>query len=153
MSHLGRPDGKVNEKYSLKPLVPTLTSTLTAQLGRPISVTFVSDCVGPEAEAAVANAQPDTVILLENLRFHIEEEGKDAAKNKADPAAVKKFRGIPENVKLFEVFWHQIVELIKVSLSSIFTAWCQCLNFVLGSTGPIDTGYHSAPRISHELVG
>merc|ERR1719331_2292379 len=63
-------------------------------LGKP--VTFVSDCVGPEAEAACANPAPGSVILLENLRFHVEEEGKgvDAAgsKIKADAAAVDAFR-------------------------------------------------------------
>merc|ERR1719331_206450 len=63
-------------------------------LGKP--VTFVSDCVGPEAEAACANPAPGSVILLENLRFHVEEEGKgvDAAGNKikADAAAVDAFR-------------------------------------------------------------
>jgi phosphoglycerate kinase len=42
-------------------------------------VQFLSDCVGPEVEAACANPAPGTVILLENLRFHIEEEGKVTA--------------------------------------------------------------------------
>ena len=50
MSHLGRPDGKVNPKYSLKPVVPELEK----QLGK--SVTFAPDCVGPEVEAIVAKA-------------------------------------------------------------------------------------------------
>jgi len=59
-------------------------------------VTFLSDCVGPEVEAACANPSPGSVILLENLRFHIEEEGKgvdaSGAKVKADKAAVATFR-------------------------------------------------------------
>jgi len=90
MSHLGRPDGKVNEKYSLKPVVPVLEK----QLGR--SVIFLNDCVGPEVERSVQDAAPGSVILLENLRFHIEEEGsiknKDGSKTKADEKNVKKFR-------------------------------------------------------------
>jgi len=90
MSHLGRPDGKVNEKYSLKPVVPVLKK----QLGR--SVIFLNDCVGPEVERSVQDAAPGSVILLENLRFHIEEEGsvknKDGSKTKADEKNVKKFR-------------------------------------------------------------
>src|ERR1700683_654600 len=90
MSHLGRPDGKVIEKYSLKPVA----SQLEKQLGKP--VTFVSDCVGTVAEEAVNSASKGSVILLENLRFHIEEEGsvknKDGSKTKADPDAVTKFR-------------------------------------------------------------
>ncbi len=90
MSHLGRPDGKVNPKYSLKPVVPELEK----QLGK--SVTFAPDCVGPEVEAIVAKADNGDVVLLENLRFHIEEEGKgtDAEGNKikADKAKVEEFR-------------------------------------------------------------
>jgi phosphoglycerate kinase len=90
MSHLGRPDGKVVEKYSLKPVA----SELGKQLGKP--VTFVSECVGTIAEKAVNSAPEGSVILLENLRFHIEEEGsvknKDGSKTKANPEQVKKFR-------------------------------------------------------------
>ncbi|KAI6118728.1 phosphoglycerate kinase [Pisolithus croceorrhizus] len=90
MSHLGRPDGKVVEKYSLRPVA----AELEKQLGKP--VTFLSDCVGPEVEQSVRSAPHGSVILLENLRFHIEEEGsvknKDGTKVKADPAKVTEFR-------------------------------------------------------------
>ncbi|KAF8610111.1 phosphoglycerate kinase [Ceratobasidium sp. AG-I] len=90
MSHLGRPDGKVVEKYSLK----VVSTELSKQLGK--DVTFLNDSVGPEVEQAVNSAAPGSVILLENLRFHIEEEGsvkdKEGKKTKADPAAVTKFR-------------------------------------------------------------
>ena len=90
MSHLGRPDGKANPKYSLKPVV----SELEKLLGK--NVVFTSDCVGPEVEETVNKASGGQVILLENLRFHAEEEGssKDAEgkKVKADKADVKKFR-------------------------------------------------------------
>ncbi|KAI6019699.1 phosphoglycerate kinase [Pisolithus orientalis] len=90
MSHLGRPDGKVVEKYSLKPVADEVEK----QLGKP--VTFLSDCVGSEVEQSVKSAPHGSVILLENLRFHIEEEGsvkhKDGTKTKADPAKVTEFR-------------------------------------------------------------
>ncbi len=94
MSHLGRPDGKRLEKYSLKPVAAALEKLL----GRPVK--FLPDCVGPEVEAACAQARAGDVILLENLRFHIEEEGKVKVKNpdgtetklKADPEKVKAFR-------------------------------------------------------------
>jgi len=90
MSHLGRPDGKKNEKYSLKPVVPELEKLLGKK------VIFTDDCVGPEVEKTVNEASGGQVILLENLRFHAEEEGssKDAEgkKVKADKADVEKFR-------------------------------------------------------------
>ncbi|KAI0933732.1 hypothetical protein AcV5_005803 [Taiwanofungus camphoratus] len=90
MSHLGRPDGKVVAKYSLEPV----SKELEKHLGKP--VTFVHESVGPDVEKAVSNAAPGTVILLENLRFHIEEEGsskdKEGKKTKADPAKVTEFR-------------------------------------------------------------
>jgi phosphoglycerate kinase len=90
MSHLGRPDGKPVEKYSLKPV----SVELAKHLGR--EVTFLSDCVGPDVERAVNLAPSGSVILLENVRFHIEEEGsvktKDGTKTKAEPENVKAFR-------------------------------------------------------------
>ncbi|HEY8932593.1 MAG TPA: phosphoglycerate kinase [Rariglobus sp.] len=89
-SHLGRPDGQVIEKFSLKPVAAELEKVL----GKPVA--FASDCVGPVAEAAAAALKPGQVLLLENLRFHIEEEGKvkleDGTSKKADPAAVAAFR-------------------------------------------------------------
>jgi phosphoglycerate kinase len=92
MSHLGRPNGRKTEKFTLKPVAEELSKLL----GKP--VTFLPDCVGPEVEAACApgNLQPGGVVLLENLRFHIEEEGKakqeDGTSLKADPAKVSAFR-------------------------------------------------------------
>jgi len=70
-SHLGRPKGKRVEKYSLKPVAQRLTDLL----GK--NVVFVDDCIGPEAEAAVAAMKEGDVVLLENLRFHAEEEKND----------------------------------------------------------------------------
>ncbi|KAJ1334145.1 phosphoglycerate kinase [Microdochium nivale] len=90
MSHLGRPDGTPNPKYSLKPVVAELEKLL----GK--SVEFAPDCVGPEVEAIVNKASGGQVILLENLRFHAEEEGSskgaDGKKVKADKAKVDEFR-------------------------------------------------------------
>jgi len=89
-SHLGRPDGSVVEKFSLAPVAKIVGE----KLGKP--VIFCKDCCGAEVEAICANPAPGTVILLENLRFHVEEEGKgvDPAGNKikADKDKVKEFR-------------------------------------------------------------
>ncbi len=70
MSHLGRPKG-VQEKYSLKHILKTTSEVLG------VPVQFVSDCVGEEAKKADKNLQPGEVLLLENLRFHDEEEAGD----------------------------------------------------------------------------
>ena len=90
MSHLGRPDGKPNPKYSLKPVVAELEKLLDRK------VIFTDDCVGKQVEDTVNSASDGQVILLENLRFHAEEEGssKDAEgrKVKADKAKVDEFR-------------------------------------------------------------
>lgn len=90
MSHLGRPDGTKNLKYSLKPVAEELKSLLKKD------VLFLDDCVGPKVEEACANPPNGSIILLENLRFYVEEEGKgvNAAgeKVKASPEDVKKFR-------------------------------------------------------------
>jgi phosphoglycerate kinase len=90
MSHLGRPDGQKLAKYSLRPVAEKLSELL----GQPVR--FLDDCVGPEVEEACAALKPGEVALLENLRFHIEEEGKlkkeDGSSVKADPEAVKAFR-------------------------------------------------------------
>ncbi|QPG72836.1 phosphoglycerate kinase [Brettanomyces nanus] len=88
-SHLGRPNGERNSKFSLKPV----SVELQKLLGQP--VIFLDDCVGPEVEKAVKNAPEGAVVLLENLRYHSEEEGSkktSAGKVKATPEAVEKFR-------------------------------------------------------------
>jgi phosphoglycerate kinase len=72
MSHLGRPKG-VEEKYSLKHIL----KTASAILGVPVQ--FASNCVGEVAKNAAANLKPGEVLLLENLRFHAEEEAGDVA--------------------------------------------------------------------------
>ena len=77
IAHLGRPKGKVEAKYSLKPIADELAKLLK----KPVA--FASDCVGPVADKAVAALKPGDVLLLENLRFHAEEEANDAAFSKA----------------------------------------------------------------------
>jgi phosphoglycerate kinase len=90
MSHLGRPNGERKDALSLAPVAKRLSELL----GKPVKQ--LDDCVGPEVEAACAALKPGEVVLLENLRFHIEEEGKSKGKDgssiKADPDAVKAFR-------------------------------------------------------------
>ncbi|XP_064405290.1 phosphoglycerate kinase 1-like [Halichondria panicea] len=90
MSHLGRPEGTRNDKYSLAPVAQELKELLDRE------VTFLLDCVGPEVEAACLNPTKGSVILLENLRFHVEEEGKgkdtSGKKIKASDADVQAFR-------------------------------------------------------------
>lgn len=72
-SHLGRPKGKPEEKYSLRPVATHLAKVL----GRPVQ--FASDCVGTEADKARASLKPGDILLLENVRFHAEEEKNDSA--------------------------------------------------------------------------
>ena len=94
MSHLGRPNGARVDKFSLAPVARELERLLE----RPVQ--FVADCVGEAATAATAGLRPGAVVLLENVRFHVEEEGKrkvvdqhgNKATEKADPAEVARFR-------------------------------------------------------------
>ena len=72
-SHLGRPKGKPESKYSLRPVAIRLSEILG------VPVEFASDCVGPEVEKMVSNLQNGRALLLENLRFHPEEEKNDIA--------------------------------------------------------------------------
>jgi phosphoglycerate kinase len=74
MSHLGRPDGKPNPEYSMAPVAKVVED----QLGKPVR--FLTDCVGPDVERACSDLKPGSVVLLENLRYHLEEEGKGATK-------------------------------------------------------------------------
>ncbi|MCL4130090.1 UNVERIFIED_CONTAM: hypothetical protein GTU68_040215, partial [Idotea baltica] len=82
--------GNVNPKFTLAPVAVELKKLLNKE------VTFLSDCVGPDVESACADPASGSVILLENLRYHVEEEGKglDASGNKvkADAGKVSEFR-------------------------------------------------------------
>ncbi|MGA8742712.1 MAG: phosphoglycerate kinase [Terracidiphilus sp.] len=82
-SHLGRPKGKPNPKYSLRPVVDRLRELLDKQLGESVNVAFAPDCVGEIAEEMARQLESRQVLLLENLRYHPEEEANDPAFSKA----------------------------------------------------------------------
>lgn len=90
MSHLGRPDGRKQDKYSLAPVTAEVEKLLLT------NVKFLNDCVGKEVELACADPAAGSIFLLENLRFHLEEEGKgvdkDGNKVKATDSQVQEFR-------------------------------------------------------------
>ncbi|HSN67788.1 MAG TPA: phosphoglycerate kinase, partial [Thermoanaerobaculia bacterium] len=70
-AHFGRPKGQPNPKYSLAPVREALAGIVGAPVG------WASDCIGPEAERAAAALKEGELLLLENLRFHPEEEKND----------------------------------------------------------------------------
>jgi phosphoglycerate kinase len=76
-SHLGRPKGKPNAKMSLKPVAERLRMVLDRDLARGENVGFCPECVGPEAEEMALKLEKGQTLLLENLRFHAEEEAND----------------------------------------------------------------------------
>src|SRR5882672_8227575 len=76
-SHLGRPKGKPNPKMSLKPAAERLRMLLDERLGRSCNVGFAPDCVGLAAEEMAGKLEKGQTLLLENLRFHAEEEAND----------------------------------------------------------------------------
>ena len=111
MSHLGRPDGKVVAKYSLKPVADELSKLLN----KPVK--FLNDCVGAEVEAACAAGalKAGEVVLLENLRFHIEEEGK--VKEKQADGTDKSIKADPKNVEAFRA---SLTKLADVYVNDAF---------------------------------
>ena len=72
MSHLGRPKGQIKPEFSLKPVADYLSKLIDKE------VKMAADCVGSEVEEMVKNLQPGEILLLENLRFHNAETGKDS---------------------------------------------------------------------------
>ena len=76
-SHLGRPKGKPNPKMSLKPVAERLRMLLDKELARGENVGFCPECVGPEAEEVATQLEKGQTLLLENLRFHAQEEAND----------------------------------------------------------------------------
>ena len=104
-SHLGRPDGKRIAKFSLKPVADELAKLL----GKP--VTFLDDCVGPAVEAACApgRLKAGDVVLLENLRFHLEEEGK--VKEKQADGTEKSVKADPKNVEAFRASLSRLADV------------------------------------------
>jgi phosphoglycerate kinase len=90
-SHLGRPKGKIDPKYSLAPVA----AKLGEMLGKPVA--FASDCVGPEAEAKSKALRDGEVLLLENVRYHPEEE-------KNDPEFSKQLAALCDQVFVCDAF-------------------------------------------------
>jgi phosphoglycerate kinase len=86
-SHLGRPKGKPNPKYSLRPIVDRLRVMLDHAIGEQVNVAFAPDCVGDLPRELSNKLEDGKVLLLENLRFHPEEEAND-------PAFAKKLAGL-----------------------------------------------------------
>jgi phosphoglycerate kinase len=89
MSHLGRPKGTKQEQFSLKPVVPALEDLLKQK------VQFLNDCIGDEVQKQCGEAKDGKILLLENLRFYLEEEGKgvvNGEKVKAEKSAIENFR-------------------------------------------------------------
>lgn len=93
MSHMGKPKGKVNPKMSLKQILPAVSKALGTD------VIFAPDAA--DAKAAADALLPGQVLLLENLRFHPEEEGKPVGIDKADPAYDAAKKEMKENQKAF----------------------------------------------------
>ena len=81
-SHLGRPKGKPNAKYSLRPVVDRLRELLDHDVSLNVNVGFSPDCVGEIANELASQLESGQVLLLENLRFHAEEEANDPAFSK-----------------------------------------------------------------------
>ncbi len=100
MSHLGRPDGFKNMKYSLKPIVNDVASLLKQD------VHFLNDCIGPDVQKAISSADGGKIHLLENLRFYAAEEGSSVdankVKTKEKPEVIKSFR--EELTKLGDIY-------------------------------------------------
>eukprot|EP00824_Muranothrix_gubernata_P018315 TRINITY_DN372_c0_g1_i1.p1 TRINITY_DN372_c0_g1~~TRINITY_DN372_c0_g1_i1.p1 ORF type:complete len:420 (-),score=136.48 TRINITY_DN372_c0_g1_i1:49-1308(-) len=105
MTHLGRPDGMKIDKYTVKPVAPVLEELSKKK------VTFVEDCVGEVAMKAVEAAPEGSIVLLENVRFHVEEEGK--GKNEKGEAV----KATKENVDAFRA---QLTKLGDVYVSDAF---------------------------------
>jgi len=112
MSHLGRPKGKVNPEFSLKPAADRLSELL----GK--TITFAPDCVGDEVLAIVTAMQPGDVTVLENLRFHPEEEGK--VKLADDASDDEKAAAKAEMKEKQAVFASQLAELGDVYVCDAF---------------------------------
>jgi len=82
-SHLGRPKGKPNPKMSMKPAAEKLRMLLDERMGRSVNVGFAPDCIGIAAEEMASKLENGHTLLLENLRFHSEEEANEEAFSRA----------------------------------------------------------------------
>lgn len=78
MSHLGRPKGGPEDKYSLQHVKSHLTQLISQEMNQEVKILFADDCIGPQANELAKQLQPGQILLLENLRFYPEEEKGDA---------------------------------------------------------------------------
>lgn len=122
MSHLGRPDGMKNPKFTLKPVADKLGELMN----KPI--TFLSDCVGEVVEKACADPEHGSIIVLENMRFYAEEEGK--GKN----AEGEKFKPSPEDVTKFR---NSLAKLGDVYVCDAFGTAHRAHSSMVGMAGKI----------------
>lgn len=112
MSHLGRPKGRPNPDMSLRPAADRLSELLGQE------VLFAPDCIGPEADAMAAALRPGDVLLLENLRFHAEEEGKADV---PETASGERKRAAKTGIKRKqEAFAAQLAELGDIYVNDAF---------------------------------
>lgn len=125
MSHLGRPNGRVVKSASLAPVAPAVEKLL----GR--KVTFLPNCVGPQIEAACKAPAAGSIFLLENLRFHIEEEGKGV------DAQGKKVKAKPEDVTAFR---KSLTSLGDVYINDAFGTAHRGHSSMVGVTLPVKAG-------------
>ncbi|MDQ2647379.1 MAG: phosphoglycerate kinase [Myxococcota bacterium] len=164
MSHLGRPDGKRVPEMSLEPVA----KALGALLGAPVK--FASDCVGEPAKTAAQSLQPGEVLLLENLRFHPEEEAND-------PAFAKQLAELSDGIYVNDAFGsahraHASTEGITKSVKQAASGYLMkkeldYLGQALGAparpfvaiiggskvSSKIDVIKHLLPRVDHLLLG
>ena len=94
MSHMGKPKGKVNPKLSLKQIVPNVSRNLG------VDVKFAPDCANADKEAAAL--KPGEALLLENLSFYPEEEGKPVGIDKEDPKYAEAKEEMKKRQKAFD---------------------------------------------------
>lgn len=97
MSHLGRPKNGPEDRFSLKHIIPAVEKNLGQRIG------FANDCIGEEAEKKAAGLKPGEVLLLENLRFYAEEEGKPRglAEDASDEEKAAAKKAVKETQKTF----------------------------------------------------
>ena len=112
MSHLGRPKGKVNPDFSLKHIQAHLSKTLG------VEVIFAGDCVGAEVKAKADALKPGQVLLLENLRFYLEEEGKPKLPEGASEEETKKLKA--EMKEKQKTFSKELASLADVYVNDAF---------------------------------
>ncbi len=114
MSHMGKPKGKVNAKYSLSQIVDAVSE----KLGVPVK--FAPDCA--KAGDAAAALKPGEVLLLENLRFYPEEEGKPVGIDKEDPAYEDAKKAMKLLRKSLPRLWLHTLTAISMTHSVLLTA-------------------------------